>query len=61
MADNETTNWTIGTIYICEHCGGDIGKVARKFCKFCETAEMRKNADKENEEITTKKESQGKN
>ena len=36
-------------IWECVHCGERMG-TARKFCKFCETAEGRRNVDKQNEE-----------
>lgn len=43
------------SVYMCIHCGDEIGRVARKYCNFCGTKAQREQVDKENLEILGRK------
>ena len=38
-------------LYLCVHCGEEIGFIKKQFCKFCVTKEKRETMDAENVEI----------
>ncbi len=40
----------IKTIFVCEHCGEEVGK-AIKLCEFCKTKALREEMDNENKKI----------
>lgn len=42
---------SIPSLYRCVHCGEDIGKTKKLYCRFCSTALQRKAQDEENEKI----------